>query len=98
MNPDHAHPAGADITTAGPSPAVARPVANLESMPVIVQAKGIIMAKTGRTEAEAFGMLQQVSQRRNVPVRDLAAWLVASAVHNPPPATRRVHGRQRPPI
>ena len=98
MNPDHAHPAGADITTAGPSPAVTRPIANLDSMPVIEQAKGIIMAKTGQTEAEAFGLLQQISQRRNVPVRDLAAWLVASAVHNPPPTTRRVPAQQRPPI
>ena len=98
MNPDHAHPAGADISTTGPSPAMTQPVADLESMPVIEQAKGIIMAKTGRTEAEAFDMLQQVSERRNVPVRDLAAWIVASAVRNPPPTTRPLHADQPLPI
>jgi ANTAR domain len=98
MNPDHAHPTSADLRATDPSPTVARPVGELESMPVIEQAKGIIMAKTGRTEAEALDMLQQVSQRRNVPVRDLAVWLIASAVRHPRPAARPGHADQRSPL
>ena len=60
-------------------------MARLETRPVIEQAKDIVMAKTGRPEAEAFDLLRQVSQRRNVPIRDLAAWIVASMVRHPQP-------------
>ena len=59
--------------------AYARLVARLETMPVIEQAKGIIMAQSACSDAEAFDMLRQASQRSNVPVRELAARLVAKS-------------------
>ena len=55
----------------------ARLVARLETMPVIEQAKGIIMAQSRCGEAEAFDMLRRASQRSNLPVRDLAIRIVA---------------------
>lgn len=58
---------------------LARLLARLETMPVIEQAKGIIMAKTRCGEAEAFDLLRRASQRSNVPVRELAAEIVANA-------------------
>jgi AmiR/NasT family two-component response regulator len=36
-------------------------------MPVIEQAKGILIAQTGCTPEEAFDMLRRASQRSNVP-------------------------------
>ena len=60
--------------------AFARLQARHESMPVIEQAKGIIMAQSACSDAEAFDMLRRVSQRSNVPVRELAAQLVAKSV------------------
>jgi anti-anti-sigma regulatory factor len=59
--------------------AYARLTARLQTMPVIEQAKGIIMAQSGCGDAEAFDMLRQASQRSNVPVRELAARLVAKS-------------------
>ena len=57
----------------------ARLLARLETMPVIEQAKGIIMAQSHCGEAEAFDKLRRASQRSNVPVRELAALIVAKA-------------------
>jgi hypothetical protein len=54
----------------------ARLLARLDTMPVIEQAKGIIMAQSHCGNAQAFDMLRRASQRRNVPVRDLAAQIV----------------------
>jgi anti-anti-sigma factor len=65
--------------------AYARLVARLQTMPVIEQAKGIIMAQSGCGDAEAFDMLRRASQRSNVPVRELAAQLVAKSAGKPPP-------------
>jgi AmiR/NasT family two-component response regulator len=48
-------------------------------MPVIEQAKGIIMAQSACGDAEAFDLLRRASQRSNVPVRELAAQLVAKS-------------------
>lgn len=59
--------------------AYARLVARLETMPVIEQAKGIIMAQAACDDAEAFDTLRRASQRSNVPVRELAAQLVAKS-------------------
>jgi hypothetical protein len=56
--------------------AFARLQARLESLPVIEQAKGILMAQTGCCADEAFDLLRRASQRSNVPVRDLAAEIV----------------------
>ena len=72
--------------------AYARLLARLETMPVIEQAKGIIMAQSRCGEAEAFGMLRQASQRSNIPVRDLAARIVATAASTAPPGTTPAPG------
>jgi hypothetical protein len=45
-------------------------------MPVIEQAKGIVMAREGCGPEEAFDLLRRASQRSNVPVRELAARIV----------------------
>jgi cell division septation protein DedD len=56
----------------------------LESQGPIEQAKGIIMAQAHCDEAHAFDLLRQASQARNVPVRALAAQLIAKATEPPP--------------
>ena len=65
----------------------ARLLARLEIMPVIEQAKGIIMAQSRCGEAEAFDTLRRASQRSNLPVRDLAALIIAKAAATATPAT-----------
>jgi hypothetical protein len=57
----------------------ARLAAQVASRPVIEQAKGILMAQAGCTDQQAFNLLRRASQRANVPVRDLAAQIVARA-------------------
>ena len=69
-------------------PAYLRLLARLETMPVIEQAKGILMAQSGRSEADAFDLLRRASQRSNVPVRELAAQLVATTVQAAPDVRR----------
>jgi ANTAR domain len=59
--------------------AYARLQARMATMPVIEQAKGIIMAQHGWPEDQAFDALRRASQRANVKVRDLAAKIVATA-------------------
>ena len=59
--------------------AYARLTARLQTMPVIEQAKGIIMAQSACDDAEAFDMLRRASQRSNVPVRELAARILAKS-------------------
>ena len=76
----------------------ARMLARLETMPVIEQAKGIIMAQSHCGDAEAFDILRRASQRSNVPVRELATRIVASTTRVPAPAEaelRQRHGRAR---
>ena len=55
----------------------ARLQARLASMPVIEQAKGIIMAQCRCSEDQAFDALRRASQRENIKLRDLAARVVA---------------------
>jgi hypothetical protein len=63
-----------------PCHAVYRPAAaRLQTMPVIEQAKGILMADSHCGDAQAFDLLRRASQRSNVPVRELAAQIVAKA-------------------
>ena len=69
-------PAGRDLLQRSQ---YARLLARLETMPVIEQAKGIIMAQSRCGEAEAFDLLCKASQRSNVPVRDLGARIGAMA-------------------
>ena len=68
--------------------AYARLRAQLASMPVIEQAKGIIMAKYGWSEDQAFEALRRASQRENIKVRELAVKIVAQTVR-PAPAPRQ---------
>src|SRR5215831_8813328 len=57
----------------------ARLQARLDSLPVIEQAKGVLMAQAGCEPDEAFDILRRASQRTNVKVRDLAAEIVPAA-------------------
>jgi ANTAR domain-containing protein len=66
--------------------AYARLVARLESMPVIEQAKGILMAQGGCTAEEAFDMLRRASQRSNVRVHELAVEIVERTISRQRPA------------
>ena len=52
----------------------------LESLPVIEQAKGILIAAEGCTPDGAFEMLKRASQRENLKLRDIAARIVEHAV------------------
>jgi ANTAR domain len=56
--------------------AFARLQARLESMPVIEQAKGIMMAQQRCGPDEAFDLLRRASQRANIKVSVLAAQIV----------------------
>ena len=51
----------------------------LESLPVIEQAKGILMAREGCDADEAFGVLRRASQRENVKLREIATQIVTNA-------------------
>jgi hypothetical protein len=66
----------------------ARLQAQLKSMPVIEQAKGIIMAQSGWPEDRAFEALRRASQRENIKLRDLAAKIVARTVRLAPDQTQ----------
>jgi hypothetical protein len=57
----------------------ARLQARLHTLPVIEQAKGVLMAQAGCQPDEAFDILRRASQRTNVKVRDLAAEIVRRA-------------------
>jgi ANTAR domain-containing protein len=56
--------------------ALARMKARLDTMPVIEQAKGILMSQNGCDADAAFGMLRRASQRSNIRVSVLAAEIV----------------------
>jgi hypothetical protein len=78
--------------------AYARLVAEVATRPVIEQAKGIIMAQTGCEAGQAFSLLRRASQRMNLPVRDLAARVVAHAARcGEPDARRPAPGTRRQP-
>ena len=84
-------PAGRDLMRQSEH---ARLLARLESLPVIEQAKGIIMAQSHCGNAQAFDLLRRASQRSNMPVRDLAAQLVTKTAQVPPRPSGK--GRQMP--
>ena len=69
--------------------AFARLLARLDSMPVVEQAKGILMAQNRCGPDEAFDLLRRASQRSNVPLRDLAAQIVAKTTQIPPRRVRQ---------
>jgi hypothetical protein len=66
--------------------AVTRLRAQLESLPVIEQAKGIVMAQQRCGPEEAFDLLRRASQRANVKVHVLAVQIVAH-IASPPAET-----------
>ena len=68
----HAHPQRETLQ----SSAFARLQARLETMPVIEQAKGILMAQHQCGPDEAFDLLRRASQRANVKVSVLATQIV----------------------
>jgi hypothetical protein len=68
--------------------AYARLEARLETLPVIEQAKGILMAQTGCAPEQAYDMLRQASQRSNIKVRDLADDIVRRAAVGAPNRAR----------
>ena len=73
--------------------AYARLVARMESMPVIEQAKGVLMAQSGCDADEAFETLRRASQRSHIPVRDLAGQIVARTAGSPlAPPLKRIPG------
>jgi hypothetical protein len=51
----------------------------MHSMPVIEQAKGVLIAQLSCGPEEAFDLLRQVSQRTNVKLHLLAALIVEQA-------------------
>jgi transcriptional regulator with GAF, ATPase, and Fis domain len=53
----------------------------LDRRAVIEQAKGIIVARSGRTPEEAFELLRELSQSRNRKLRDVAVAIVAARGH-----------------
>jgi|SRR5215831_15801746 len=76
--------------------AFARLQARLETMPVIEQAKGILMAQHRCGSEEAFDLLRRASQSANVRVSVLAERIVEQisspepqATEEPPPAPRQ---------
>ena len=83
-------PAGRDLMQQSEH---ARLLARLESMPVIEQAKGIIMAQSHCGDVQAFDLPRRASQRSNVPVRELAAQIVAKTVHVSPKPVKHLLGQ-----
>jgi AmiR/NasT family two-component response regulator len=67
--------------------AMTRLRAQLDSLPVIEQAKGILMAQQRCGPEEAFDLLRRASQRANVKVHVLAAQIIAQ-VASPPDEAR----------
>jgi len=77
------------------SSAFARLQARLETMPVIEQAKGILMAQHRCGPDEAFDLLRRASQSANIRVSVLAAQIVEQIASDEPqdigePSTARV--------
>ena len=57
----------------------ARLEALLASLPVIEQAKGVLMARQGCDADQALDLLCRAAQRSNLPVRELAEQIVTKA-------------------
>jgi hypothetical protein len=66
---------------------LARLYARYVTMPVIEQAKGVLMAQQNCDAEQAFDLLRRASQRSNTPVRELAAKIVQHAQGQRPSRT-----------
>jgi len=75
--------------------AFARLQARLDTMPVIEQAKGVLMAQNRCGPEEAFDLLRRASQRANVKVNVLAAQIV-ELVASPEPRPTESFPRRAP--
>ena len=62
----------------------------IEGRAVIEQAKGVIMARTGSSEQDAFGVLGQLARRENVSVRDAAAAVVDAGARPQPKGSSEI--------
>jgi hypothetical protein len=88
-----------DLLTDSP---FARLYARLATMPVIEQAKGILIFQQGCGPDEAFSLLRRASQRSNVPLRVLAEHIVSNAQrqsgqrHEDIPGSATRHNRSLP--
>jgi GAF domain-containing protein len=60
----------------------------LESRSVIDQAVGIVMGQQHCTPDEAFAVLRQASQNRNIKIQAVAAGIIAGVTGTPPRAAR----------
>ena len=69
-----------------PDLAYERLTAQVRTMPVIEQAKGIVMARAGCGPDQAFDLLRRASQRANLKVYVLAASLVEQVAGEALPA------------
>ena len=77
--------------------AFARMQAKLDTMPVIEQAKGVLMAQHRCGPEAAFDLLRRASQRANVKVSVLAAQIVEQvAAPEPQPSDSRASSRAGP--
>ena len=74
---------GAVVDVEGARTVAAQMEQAMASRAVIEQAKGVLMARHGVDEKEAFELLRQQSQRLNVKLRSLAAELVNGASSRP---------------
>jgi hypothetical protein len=70
----------------------------LQSLPVIEQAKGVIMARNGLTADQAFDWLCRASKQENIKVRELAARITASATRHESSLYYPAPGRHEPPV
>ncbi len=66
----------------------------IKTREVIGEAKGILMAREGVNEDEAFEMLKKVSQNKNLKLRDIAQKVVAEALRKPGTSRVGLHAEE----
>jgi hypothetical protein len=62
----------------------------IESRPLVDQARGVLIAVLGADEDEAWQVLLEASQHANIPLRQVAEALIASATGEPIPEDLRI--------
>lgn len=66
----------------------------IESRPLVDQARGMLIALLGADEDEAWQVLLETSQHANVPLRQVAEALIATATGTPVPEDLRIPLRE----